>query len=355
MDHNHYSPRQGGKHLNETQRTLLEKLRIEGYSVKRISEILGKHRSTLYRELRRGKVEQLKWLKGHYRNVVSYSYQAGEYRYQKARKLCHRPVLLDQIPGLKQTLEAMIHKEDGSPEIVLNKLKSEFEYLPCIKTLYRWIDEHRLKVRNLDLLRKTSRKTKREHAETHRINGRSIEERPEVINLRSEVGHWEIDTIIGRKKGHKPVLLSLVERTSRKAILCKLPDKSSDSVKRALDRVCHEHPSELSSLTSDNGWEFSQLPQWEEETHIPVYFAHPYSAYERGTNENYNGLVRRFFPKGTDFTKISEDKIHEVEQRINNMPRKLHGFKSSSQVYAQMLKSKVGNNGFAQVNPECRI
>jgi len=355
MDQNHYSPCRGGKHLNETERSLLEKRLVEGYSVKKIADFLGKHRSTLYRELKRGRVEQLKWIKGNYCNVVSYSYQAGEYRYQKARRRCHRPVSLELIPGLKQALEDRLHKEDGSPEIVLNQLKMTFDHLPCVKTLYRWIDERRLKVRNLDLLRKTTRQTKRKLAEAHHILGRSIEERPESINLRSEFGHWEIDTIIGRKEGPKPVLLSLVERTSRKAILCKLPDKSCDSVTEALNEICHEHPSEFGSLTSDNGREFSQLPEWEVETHIPVYFAHPYSAYERGSNENYNGLVRRFFPKGTDFTNISEDKIHEVEQRINDMPRKLHGFRSSSQVYEQMIKSKVDNNGFVQVVPECRI
>ena len=170
----------------------------------------------------------------------------------------------------------------------------------CSKTLYNYIERGLLKARNIDLTLKVRRKQHRKgHPQHKRLYGLSIEARPQVVNRREEFGHWEIDTVVGRKESQS-VLLTLDERTTRFRLIIKIPGRSTQAVEQGLKMLRELYGERFSqvfrSITSDNGSEFASLPQLLPT--IPIYYAHPYSAYERGLNEKQNSLIRRFLPKG---------------------------------------------------------
>ena len=170
----------------------------------------------------------------------------------------------------------------------------------CSKTLYNYIERGLLKARNIDLTLKVRRKQHRKgHPQHKRLYGLSIEARPQVVNWREEFGHWEIDTVVGRKESQS-VLLTLDERTTRFRLIIKIPGRSTQAVEQGLKMLRELYGERFSqvfrSITSDNGSEFASLPQLLPT--IPIYYAHPYSAYERGLNEKQNSLIRRFLPKG---------------------------------------------------------
>ncbi|HFI0084083.1 TPA: IS30 family transposase, partial [Streptococcus suis] len=163
--------------------------------------------------------------------------------------------------------------------------------------------------------------TKKQASPNFKPAGKSIEERPEVINLRLELGHYEIDTVLLTRARNK-CLLVLTDRRSRHQIIRLIPNKSAEAVNQALKIVLKEF--QIKSITTDNGTEFSRLSEVFLEEYI--YYAHPYSSWERGTNENHNRLIRRWLPKGT--TKTTPKEIAFIENWINNYPKKCLGYKS---------------------------
>ena len=169
--------------------------------------------------------------------------------------------------------------------------------------------------------------------------GRSIEERSERIESREELGHWEMDTVVG-KKGSKACLLVLTERVSRKEIILKLPEKKSscvvDGLKQIRERFKKSFCKRFKSITSDNGSEFMDSKSIEE-MGIVYFYAHSYCSYERGSNENNNRFIRRFIRKGTDIGKCSKACIKKIEKYINAYPRKQFGGKSADEVYKELF------------------
>lgn len=172
--------------------------------------------------------------------------------------------------------------------------------------------------------------------------GESIENRPKEINDRETFGHWEMDCVEGKKKTKK-TLLVLTERKSRKEIIIPMKDQTSRSVVAALDRLERKYGAAFykifQTITVDNGSEFADCQGIEKScrrkgNRTKVYYCHPYSSYERGTNENLNKMIRRWFPKGTDFRQITAKAIQWVEDWINNYPREIHGFRSANSVFA---------------------
>lgn len=180
--------------------------------------------------------------------------------------------------------------------------------------------------------------------------GTSIEHRPEEVNARTTVGHWEMDSVLGKKKT-KPALLVLSERLSRKELIIKVQDHTAASVVRALDRLERKMGSPafratFKSITVDNGSEFADVDGMERSCRrkgprTKVYYCHPYSSWERGTNENTNGLIRRWFPKGTDFSKVSVQEIQKVEDWLNTYPREILGFLSADAVFSTAFAACV--------------
>lgn len=181
--------------------------------------------------------------------------------------------------------------------------------------------------------------------------GESIEQRPEEIDEREEFGHWEGDTVYSGKGKRKTTraLLTLTERKTRKEIIIAIPNRKAETVVKALDALerklgARRFRAIFKSITFDNGTEFAAAEELERSCinkHLPrtkVYFCHPYSSWERGTNENTNGMIRRRFPKGTNFAAVTNAQIVQAENWINNYPRKILGYKSSEIVFRECLR-----------------
>ena len=212
----------------------------------------------------------------------------------------------------------------------------------CVKTLYNYVDSMLLALRNIDLpLKVRRRKRRRNVKENLKHLGRSIDERPNEIASRNEFGHWEIDTVIGSKSKSDNVVLTLVERLTRKYIAIKIDGKTASAVSAAMQSLRRHYGDKFSlifkTITSDNGSEFAELSKLENSTTTKVYFAHPYSSWERGTNERHNGLLRRLVPKGKRIDKYTSDDILFTADWCNLLPRKLLGYKTPDDLFENEL------------------
>lgn len=211
----------------------------------------------------------------------------------------------------------------------------------CTKTIYNYIDLGLLPIKNIDLPEKTKRNTKSAKVHERRRNlGRSIDERPEEISLREEFGHWEIDSVIGSKDRGEPVVMTLLERKTRDSLFGKAEDHTAEAINTALEQVFsdfREHTFEVfKTITADNGSEFAELSHLEN-GQLKVYFAHPYSSFERGTNERHNRMLRRFIPKGKSIADHSADDIAFFADRINGLPRKILGYATPEDLFEKEL------------------
>lgn len=162
-------------------------------------------------------------------------------------------------------------------------------------------------------------------------NRQSIAQRPAIVDTRSRIGDWEADTIIG--KNHKQAIVSLVERKSGFLLMHKVERNTASAVSDAMIRLLKRHRRRVLTIPSDNGREFAGHQTISKQLKADFYFAHPYASWERGTNENTNGLIRQYFPKERDFTTITQRKIDKVMERLNNRPRKRLGYRTPAQVF----------------------
>lgn len=229
--------------------------------------------------------------------------------------------------------------------------REQVDYAVCAKTIYNLIDRGRIAgVSNESLWEKRKRgKTRRTlHRQRKRpVNiGRRIEDRPEAAERRLEAGHWEIDLVIGTKTKGSAVLLTLTERKTRRLIIRKLRNRTQKTVVRAINGIERQMGTEafrtvFKSITADNGSEFLDHESLERSvssgarTHI--YYAHPYSSWERGSNENANRMIRRFIPKGSDISTFSRNRIREIENWLNNYPRRILNFETAEERFIQEL------------------
>lgn len=245
----------------------------------------------------------------------------------------------------------MIADKHYSPDAALGEIKRrglKFSTTICRVTLYSYIDKGVfLRLTNKDLPRQGEKKEKHREVRAARPpRGESIEKRPNEVNDRSVFGHWEGDSVVGRK-GSKKTLFCLTERVTRKELVFHLPDKTAASVVRALDTLEHKFgdlfPRLFKSITFDNGCEFSDCAGIERsslregEQRTKAYYCHPYSSYERGSNENQNGMLRRPFPKGTSFDEVTSEQVAAAEDWLNNYPRAMFDYKSSNDLFQECL------------------
>ena len=327
------------QHLTREKRAQIEILLQQGLPKVQIAKAVGISRSTLYNELKRGTVEQINT---NLKKYQQYFWDAGQRVYEAHRQNSRPPMKLIYAYDFVCYAEKQILENKLSPDAICGeaKLGGKFQVLVCTKTLYSYIDQCLLKVRNIDLPLKVRRKqhTNRDNR-NNRILGTSIEERPDEINNRTTFGNWEIDTIVGKKES-SPVLLSLDERFTRKRHLVKIPSRSSEAVRQGLEKIAEYYGERFEavfkSVTSDNGSEFVDLGRYLPKS-TKVYYAHPYSSYERGTNEKQNSLVRRFFPKGKSFDSVTDEQIAFVEHWINNLPRKIFNYRCSAFIFQSVL------------------
>jgi IS30 family transposase len=236
-----------------------------------------------------------------------------------------------------------------TPEQIAGRIKQDYLNDPIMsishESIYRYIYTHPQASLNKKLIKLLVRKkTRRRPAKKRRgtgskiINQVSIDNRPKHIELREETGHWEGDLMIG--KNHKSAIGTIVERKSRYTIIIKLKSKKADEVAKMFSKKLNQLQKIFKkSMTYDNGIEMARHEKITKKTDMKIYFAHPYSSWQRGTNENTNGLIRRYLPKGTDFNKIDERSLRIIQEKLNNRPRKIIGFKTPQEMMDSELKN----------------
>lgn len=304
-------------HLTIEKRSQIEVLRKEGYSIRRIASLIGVHHSTVARELNRVKGEYSA-IKAH-QLAISKSANRG------------RPTKL--TPQLAALIESRLQQTWSSEEIVSAELVGVLSF----KTIYSWIHRGFLTVTETVLRRKGKKPSTQEKRGRFTVK-RTIKERPQEVEDREVFGHWELDTMVSSRGESKGCLVTFVERKTRFYIAVKMEDRTKDSMFLAISSLYNTLTSKLlKTFTVDRGKEFACYEQVETKFGIPMYFADAYAAWQRGTNENSNGLLREFFPKKTDLAQVTLDKLREVLMLINNRPRKCLEFKTPF----DMLKHEI--------------
>lgn len=340
------------KHMTKRTRDKIEVLYNSGIKVKEIAQILGYHLSALYYELKRGFYEHKNtdWT---YTRKYSADKAQRNAEYQNTAK--GAPLKIGNDYELVKYIERKILIERKSPEVILGEIKRDnlqFKTnIRSVRTLYSYIDKGLfLNVTNKNLLRRGKKKRKYSHIKVAKKiqKGLSIEDRPDYINDIEEFGHWELDTVIGKKRKDE-VLFVFTERSTYKEVIIKAPDKTSLSCVRCINKLERfygkKFPKIFKSITVDNGCEFQDYVGMETSVYgknrkrTVIYYCHPYSSWERGRNENNNAFIRRFIPKGVSISSFTNAQIQEIEDFINNYPRKIYNFNSSNmQFLAQMQK-----------------
>ena len=318
-----------------------------GCTKQEIADELGVHISTIYRELKRGTYEHLN---SDYTTEIRYSPDIAEAHYQEGLSAKGAPLKIGKNHAAAQFIEDKIGNENYSPAAVCALLKQEkYKYLGitfCRVTIYKYIEDGVfLTLTNADLPEKGDRKKKHKTVkkkQSRASSGTSIEQRPDYVNDREEPGHWEMDTVVGKKRT-KARLLVLSERVTRREIIIRIKNGRAETVVEALDRLERLYGEAFytifKTITVDNGSEFADADGLERsarrdgEKRTTVYYCHAYSSCERGTNENINRMIRRQFPKGTDFDKVTAAEVRRVESWLNNYPREILGFLSSAQAF----------------------
>jgi IS30 family transposase len=316
-----------------------------GKKPKAIAEQISRDRRTIGRELERGTVKQVT---SELEYLWIYKADAGQRVHQERGANKGRGLKIGHCHELAEYLEQKIVQEGFSPDAALNSGHA-FEVRICTKTLYNYIGAGLfMGISNSDLpVKKEGKKRsyRPRQVALNNIKGRSIEDRPKEVNARKEAGHWEMDCVTSGR-GSKACLLVLTERSSCKECIFKMKAQRQECVVEVIDRLERKYktkfPERFKSFTMDNGCEFLCSTQLEasilhgQNHRTTVYYAHPYSAWERGSNEVANKLIRRFIPKGANISKYSHQDIRRIEHWMNNYPRRIFGYRTANEVYSKM-------------------
>lgn len=334
------------KQLSERERYQIEILDRKRITPQEIGLLLGRDKRTIERELARGCVEQRD---SEWREHICYCADAGQRVHKENGENKGRTFKIGHDHKLARYIEKKVGKDSYAPDAVIGEIQEKgykFATTICTKTLYNYIDRGLfLNISNKDLpVKKNGKRRDYNHVRTVALNnrlGRSIAERPANIESRTEIGHWEMDCVVGKGSA---CLLVLTERVSRKELIFMLAAKTQKAVKTVLDKLERKHRSKFKdifkSITTDNGCEFLDSVGIETSCLNPAkkrtvsYYAHPYSAWERGSNEAANKLIRRFVPKGSDIGTLALSDIRRIENWMNNYPRRLFNFKTANDIYA---------------------
>jgi transposase, IS30 family len=323
--------------LSHKERIKIETLLNENMSKAYIAKTLNRSRSTITREVN-------KWV------------QCDKEKY--SADLAHWNAKDDYL-NKRNTDKISIHKNlkfyvykgllsQWTPEQISGRIKDKYPNDPIMsishESIYRYIYTHPQASLNKKLIKLLVRKkTRRRPVKKRRgigskiINQVSIDNRPKHISLRKEIGHWEGDLMIG--KNQKSAIGTIVERKSRYTLIIKLHARNSKEVAKMFSKKLNQlNPLFKKTMTYDNGIEMARHEEITKKTGMKIYFAHPYSSWERGTNENTNGLIRRYLPKGTDFNEIDEKILMIIQEKLNNRPRKIIGYKTPKEIMDYELK-----------------
>ncbi|MBT8245620.1 IS30 family transposase, partial [Winogradskyella sp.] len=292
-----------------------------------IANSIGVHKSTISRELKRNADKR-----------------SGDYRAKLAERKCrerhaNKPKKVYLSEDMKEVIESLI-KEDYSPEQVVGYCRKNG--LDCVSTeriyLHIWKDK-----KNKGILYKHLRRKGRKYKKRGSItNGRgqipdrvSIDKRPPEVDNKIEFGDLEADTIVG--KDHKGAIVTLNDRASGMLKMKKTKTREAKEIRMAINQMLEEWVPYINTITADNGKEFAEHQKIAESCQIDFYFANPYSPWERGANENLNGLIRQYFPKKTDFSNITDQEVERIERKLNNRPRKRLKFETPLEVMDKLL------------------
>jgi len=335
--------RKKGKHLTDIDRGTIQALNREGMSLRKIAGHIGCSPSTILNELRRGTPPR----KSNRVRAPGYSAKHGAAVYRANRKRSKRPHKVCNCAKFLGWTHRQVKEENWSLDVCWgHALKSgpfQREEMVCTKTLYNYVDLGMISLKNIDLPEKVSRNTKkRKVRENKKKLGDSIDLREECVESRKNFGNWEIDSVLGKKTTGEPCVITLTERKLRVSIWLKLPNHSADAMMEAMEKLKAEYGEHFSkvfqTITADNGSEFTRLSELEEDgAGVKVYFAHPYSSWERGTNECHNRMLRRFILKGKSIADYSEEDIQFFADRINALPRKILGYQTPEELFEQEL------------------
>ena len=297
-------------HLTIEERCCIREFYVKGKSYREIAKLIGRNVSTISRELRRNYSHM-------YDKPTYYPYTAQK-KYLLRRSYCHRGMFFNQ------EIINYINEKLGltwSPEQIAN---SESPYiLPSFKTIYRWIYDKYLVKGNKKVLRHKGKK----HNETRgKISnkGKSIRKRDKSVYKRIEFGHWEMDTVVSGRGKSKSSFVTLAERKTRYYIAIKVATREVSEVSKAVIKELSQYPaSAVKTITTDNGSEFAKWQDIEEALNTNVYFADPYCAWQKGTNENCNGLLREFYPKGRNLSRVAPATLKKNLALLNARPKKI--------------------------------
>jgi IS30 family transposase len=326
-------------HISLEEREQIFALINQGKDAREIGKILNRSHTTIYREIKRcgGRTD--------------YTPSKAQSNAESQGRSKGRKRIVDSKP--EALLEAFRRLFNNlSPEQISASLEKDFLDDPLMRisheSIYKYIyamPKGELKKVFITHLRRKRRLRKdRKGAHDRRgkiVDATPISERPKEVEGRQVPGHWEGDLMIG--KGHKSALGTLVERTTRMVFLVRIKAKNAGHVREAFADIFQEIDPELrKSLTYDRGHEMAEHKHFTETTGMPVYFCDPSSPWQRGTNENTNGLLRQYFPKGTDFNKITDEELKRVQDQLNRRPRKVLNWESPYEAFNKLIKTKPG-------------
>ena len=290
-----------------------------GHNQSEIAEVFGVHKSTISRELKRN------------------SGKRG-YRPKQANAFSEDRKQAKVRPSIDGSTWAFVERlicKEWSPEQISGWMKTNLKISISHEWIYQYVLKDKLAGGSLSLHLRCKKKRKKRYGSNDRRgtlkNRVSIDQRPAIVDDRSRLGDWEADTIIG--KAHKQVIVSLTERKSGLALIYKVDRRTKENTENAMKRLLYSISDQVHTITSDNGKKFGNHEQIAKGLKCHFYFAHAYSSWERGTNENTNGLIRQYFPKNRDFRSITDKELIHTMRRLNNRPRKRLGYKTPNQVF----------------------
>lgn len=313
-------------HFTIEERCCLREYYVKGKSYREIAKLLGRNVSSVSRELRRNCT--------FYRDVPRYYPYTAQKKSNLRNSYRHRGIFWS-----KQVLTYIEEKLSltWSPEQI-SKTPCEFK-MPSFKTIYRWLYEGYICKGNVNVLRKKGKTRKRLGNGGRFTTGKSIRKRDKSIYKRKEFGHWEVDTVVSGRGKTKACFATIAERKTRFYIAIKIPNRTGEEMAKALIAELSKLPKEaVKTITCDRGSEFSEWREIENRLNCNMYFADPYCAWQKGTNENLNGLLREFYPKGRNLEKVSEKTLKKNLALINARPKKVLNFQKPIDLFNENLK-----------------
>jgi len=310
--------------LTQEERILMYYLRWQGLSYAKIAQQLGRNRPTIYREFERNSCHRVD---GAYRPTKANARAIS--RRRKYRRNSH-------YTQADYNLVCTYIKQKWSPEQVRGYLSHQGLTVPSHETIYRYIWEDKA---NGGTLHKNLRQSIKQRRKRHNVQDsrgrlagkRHISERPTSVETRRFKGHWEIDTVVSRAS--KDCIVTLNERKSGFVMIGKLRDRTTASLNQRTNMLINRNTNAFKTITADNGTEFNRYKTIESKSQVTFYFANPYHSWERGSNENLNGLIRQYIPRGTSMKSLTKQQCDRISAQLNARPRKRHHYKTPEEIF----------------------